>query len=112
MQDAKSNKQSAASCLVATASCLVAAVLAPLAVISVFWYYVGSTYQTSHTHSLGSATPALVVAIACGGFFLCKLPVRWPFRLLCLFIYIPVAYVGLFFYTLYFLALVFHFAIT
>jgi len=92
-------------------SCLVAAVLVPLAVISLFWSYVGSTHAPNDQPS-SSATPAFLVAIACGGFFLWRLPVRWPFRLLCLLIYVPVAYVALFFYTLFFLAVVFHFAIT
>lgn len=105
MQDTKSSKQS-------VALCLVAAVLAPIAVISLFWSYVGSTYHASDAHAASSATPAFLVAIACGGFFLCRLPIRWAFRLLCLLIYIPVAYAALFFYTLYFLAVVFHFAIT
>jgi len=112
MQDIESNKQNVTPSWIAAVLYLVAAILAPLAVISLFWWYVHSTYMASDTHPSRSATPAFVVAIACGGFFLCKLPIRWPFRLLCLFIYIPVAYVGLFFYTLYFLAIVFHVAIT
>ena len=112
MQATQSNKQSVSWRLVVTAICLVAAILVPLAVISVFWYYVGFTYQASTAHPSRSATPIYVVALACGGFFICKLPIRWPFRLLSLIIYIPVAIVGLFFYTLYFWAVVLHFAIT
>ena len=104
MQDTESNKQSLTSRPVATALCLVAAVLAPLVVITLFSYYDNSHYETPWA----GAMLVFLAAVACGGFFICMLPFRRPVRLVCLCIYVPVAIVGLFFYSLYFSVEVLH----
>jgi hypothetical protein len=108
MQDTKSNKQSLEWRLIATVLCLVAAVFVPLVIVSLYSYYDNSHYETSRAVGM----LVYLVALASGGFFVCMLPLRLPVRLVCLCIYVPVAFVGLFFYSLYFWVEVLHNAIT
>ena len=108
MQDTKSNKQSLTSRMIATTLCLVAAVLVPLVVITLYSYY--DNLQDETPWAVGVLV--YLIALACGGFFVCMLPIRRPVRLVCLCIYVPVAFVGLFFYSVYFWVEVLHNAIT
>jgi hypothetical protein len=94
------------------ASCLVAALLVPLSAISLYMVWISSFYHPDRNHGSASATPAFIAAIACGGCCLWRLPIRWPYRLFCLFIYVPLMWVVLGFYTLFFLFIVYNFAIT
>jgi hypothetical protein len=83
---------------------LVLAVAAPPALISIFWTTVSLLHHSGA--SPRSAFPAFALAIAAGAWPLLKLPLRSPYRFLCLLAYVPLAYAALFFYSLLFLGLV------
>ena len=108
MQAIKSNKQSLDSRLVVAALCLIAAVLVPLVIISLYSYYDNSHDETPWAVGI----LVYLVALASGGFFVCLLPIRLPVRLVCLCVYIPIAFVGLFIYSVFFWVEVLHNAIT
>jgi hypothetical protein len=84
---------------------LVAAVLAPVVVVS---GYMLCIHLFSHESSHHSLTPAFVVGIALGGWFVLMLPVRRIVRVLCLLVYVPLTWVLLIPYSLWFIAVAFH----
>jgi hypothetical protein len=83
---------------------LATAVALPFALVSLFWI-AASLFHHSGA-SPHSAPPAFIFAIAAGAWPLFRLPLPSRYRLLCLLIYVPLAYVALFFYSLLFLGLV------
>ena len=75
--------------------------LAPILVMSACLLFTG---WRNGQHDTGLA---FLAAIAAGECFVLMLPIRWGYRLICLFIYVPVAWALLFFYCLFFIFLVF-----
>ena len=85
---------------------LALAVAIPLALMSAFWVAASILHHSGG--SPRSAFPAFALAIGAGAWPLLKLPLRSSYRVLCLLVYVPLAYAGLFFYSLLFCGLVLH----
>ncbi|MEO8427839.1 MAG: hypothetical protein ABI651_12085 [Verrucomicrobiota bacterium] len=84
---------------------LVAATLAPFAAASIYLFF---TRWPSYRFTAFSDYVSLADSILAGAAFVATLPIRPSQRVLSLLIYIPVLAVLLFFYTFWFIAVVFH----
>ena len=85
--------------------CLFAAVLAPLAIVTADLLRTGWLYHGSGNHTTESA---FIIGISLGSWFVLKLPLHWNIRIICLLLYIPLAWIALIPYSLWFIAVVFH----
>jgi hypothetical protein len=78
--------------------------LAPIIVMSACLLFTG---WRNHGANQLNTSVAFLLAIAAGECFVLTLPIRWSYRIICLFIYVPVAWALLFFYALFFIFVVF-----
>jgi len=78
------------------------AALAPIIVMSACLLFTGWGKQGAGQHDTGTG---FLLAIAAGECFVLMLPIRWSYRIICLFIYFPVAWALLFFYALFFISI-------
>jgi len=84
---------------------LPAAALAPFVIVSVYLLVSGWLYRGSGNHSM---TPAVVIGIGLGSWFVLSLPAHWSIRIICLLFYVPLVFAALIPYSLWFIAVVFH----
>jgi hypothetical protein len=84
---------------------LVAAALAPFAAASVYLFL---TRWPSYRFTAFSDYAGLAVSVLVGAVFIATLPIRAPYRVLSLLLYLPVIAALLFFFTFWFIAVVFH----
>ena len=84
---------------------LVAAALAPFIAASI---YLVLTRWPSYRFTAFSDYAGLTVSVLVGAVFVATLPIRPPYRVLSLLFYLPVIAALLFYFTFWFIAVVFH----